>query len=54
MTIIGTATEFINMTLPAYTLYCILWIIVIVISKWRLKHALEKKWNSAKHRLRRL
>ena len=52
MTFIGTAVEFINMTMPAYTMYCILWAIVIVAAKWRLKYVFEKKWDTATHRVR--
>jgi hypothetical protein len=54
MTIIGTVVEFINLTLPAYTLYCILWAIVIILHKWRLKHEFDKKWYTATHRTNRL
>ena len=50
MTMIGTATIFLETTIPAYTLYCILWAIVIIASKWRLKNAFDKKWYTATHR----
>jgi len=50
MTMIGTAVEFINMTLPAYTLYCVIWATIIISNKWRLKYALSGKWNAIQNR----